>query len=190
MNDRVIDDTRKKADELLVVRCQLGEALAFNDLIAHWHGPLSSYVQRQSLNETTAADVVQDIWLRVFRSISSLRDGRNLRAWLFGIARRAWMDHLRGRYAAPMGAEIDIDTEPSLVTSGEEEVQFDREFVHKTLARLPSVEREVLILFYLEELTQQEIAQVIGVPMGTVKSRLFRARALCREEIESNGGRP
>lgn len=175
-------------DELLAVRCQLGEAAAFDDLIERWHGPLWTYIRRVVGDEDAALEVVQDVWIKVLRGIPKLRDGSKLRAWLFGIARRTVMDRLRERYAGPLETEIDLsevaaDTWPS---HDEHELQQ----LEGALARLPAVERDVLTLFYLEDLTLADIGEALKVPVGTVKSRLFRARRMLREAMNAGGAQP
>jgi RNA polymerase sigma-70 factor (ECF subfamily) len=170
------------ADELLVVRCQLGEPDAFDALIQRWNGPLWIYIQRMTGGDDAAQDVLQDVWLRVIRGIPRLRDGSRLRGWLFGIARRALMDRLRRKYATPPATDIDaeaIEAEPE---------PFDREAeiaaLEEALHTMPLGEREVLTLFYLRDLSLAEIADALNVPVGTVKSRLFRARNLLRTLME------
>ena len=91
-------DSRSTDDELLTIRCQLGEAAGFEDLIARWHGPLWAFVRRLTGDGDAARETLQDVWLRVIRGIPRLRDGSKLRAWLFGIARRTLMDRLRDQY--------------------------------------------------------------------------------------------
>jgi RNA polymerase sigma factor (sigma-70 family) len=179
---------RAREDELLVVRCQLGERPAFDELIARWDLPIWNYARRLTSSDDAADEVVQDVWLRVLRGINRLRDGTKLRAWLFGIARRALMDRLRVQYAAPTSVEIDPDV---LAAEGERDDGLDADLasMERELARLPIVEREVLTLFYLRELSLAEVASVLGVPVGTVKSRLFRARSQLRREMERNPNR-
>lgn len=174
-------------DELIAVRCQLGEADAFNELIRRWNDPIWRYVRRLAGNDDDAAEMVQDIWLRVVRGISRLRDASRLRPWLFGIARRVAMDRLRNQYAAPSLADIDMDG----IASDDDvsAVEDDLAAMENELARLPVVEREVLTLFYLNELSLAEVADVMGVPVGTVKSRLFRARRLLRSVLTPQGDR-
>lgn len=177
-----------KEDELLVVRCQLGERQAFDELIERWHGPLAKYVRRMAGNDQTAQDIVQDTWLRVLRGIHRLRDGSKLCAWLFGIARRALMDRLRENYAEPDVSDVDVASladEPEVPASDVDLAAMERE-----LAELPVTEREVLTLFYLQELSLAEVAEVLVVPVGTVKSRLFRARNMLRRQLAAEGNRP
>lgn len=181
------DVRARTRDEWLVVRCQLGERPAFDELIDRWHEPLSKYLRRLAGDEEAAREVAQDAWLRVLRGIGRLRDGSKLRPWLFGIARRALMDRLRERYAAPSWTEVEMADIPADPVSGDLEDEL-RTMEHH-LGGLPVIEREVLTLFYLQELSLGDVAEVLGVPVGTVKSRLFRARQMLRRDIESHGGR-
>lgn len=179
-----VRDAGASEDELLVVRCQLGERPAFDELIERWGGPVWKYVRRLTGAENEAEEIFQNVWLRVLRGIHRLRDGSKLRAWLFGIARRALMDRLRERYAAPPQGDIDLTSLPADETP--DDLERELADLEQELARLPLVEREVLTLFYLRELSLGEVADVLGVPVGTVKSRLFRARKLLRQELEAS----
>ena len=174
-------------DELLAIRCQMGEAAGFDDLIARWHGPLWTYVRRLVGEDDAAREVVQDVWVRVIRGIAGLRDGSKLRAWLFGIARRTLMDRLREQYAKPANPDIDVNDIPADTWTSESHA--DLQALEYSLARLPIVEREVLTLFYLEELSLSEVAEALKVPIGTIKSRLFRARQMLRQDMETRGSR-
>lgn len=172
-------------DELLVIRCQLGERPAFDELVERWHPPVWKYIRRLAGDDDAAWDVAQDVWLRVLRGIGRLRDGARLRPWLFGIARRALMDRLRHQYATPVDAEVDLTALPADASSDDSEEEIAA--LERELERLPVIEREVLSLFYLRELSLAEVADVLGVPVGTVKSRLFRARRQLRSGLDTEG---
>lgn len=88
-----------QSDALLAVRCQLGEVDALDELVRRFHPALSTYAHRVTGSDDAAADVVQEIWLRVVRGLPRLREPERLRAWLFGIAHRALMDRFRQHYA-------------------------------------------------------------------------------------------
>jgi RNA polymerase sigma factor (sigma-70 family) len=178
-------DTRAKEDEWLVVRCQLGERPAFDELIQRWHDPLWTYIRRLTNDDDTAKDIAQDVWLRVLRGIGRLRDGSKLRPWLFGIARHALMDRFREQYTTPTASDMDV-TE-LVAEDAPSSLEEESEALQHELMRLPVAEREVLTLFYLRELSLGEVAHVLDVPVGTVKSRLFRARRLLRRELEAKG---
>lgn len=167
-----------KADELLVLRCLLGERTAFDDLIQRWSGPLRRHLRRVVGDQEVADDLVQEVWLRVLQGLARLRDPSRFRSWLFGIAHRAVMDHLRGRYAQGLPSDEDLADIPS--DSPEEGAAQAHMDIERGLGLLPVTEREVVTLFHLEELSLAEVAAVLSIPVGTVKSRLHRARSLLR----------
>ena len=172
----------RSADELLVVRCQLGEPEAFDDLIARWHGPLWQYIRRMSGRDDEAQDILQDVWLRVIRGIARVRDGSRLRGWLFGITRRVLMDRLRRQYAMPPASDVSTDDLAAEPEPSDREQSL--EAIDAAIETLPLIEREILTLFYLRDLSLAEIADALYIPIGTVKSRLFRARRMARAVIE------
>lgn len=172
-----------RVDALLAVRCQLGERAAFDELISRWHEPLWRYLRRLSNSDDSARDLAQDTWLRVFRGIARLRDPTRVRPWLFGIARNVAMDRLRAQYAAGSAAGLNPEEPPA-----HDVVNLEEDFatLEAGLETLPIVERETLTLFYLRELSLEEIAGVVEVPVGTVKSRLFRARRMLRRVLQGD----
>lgn len=174
--------TDRTSDELLVVRCQLGEPDAFDALIARWHRPLWVYVRRMTGRDDEAQDLVQEVWIRVIRGIARLRDGSRLRGWLFGIARRTLMDRLRREYAVPPAADVDVGALAAEPEPPDNEAELAS--LEVALDTLPAVEREVLTLFYLRDLSLAELADALTVPIGTVKSRLFRARKMLRAAMQ------
>ena len=131
-----------------------------------------------------ADDVSQEVWAAALKALPALKQPQRFAPWLYTIARRSVMDHLRERYreADPLDGDLAGD-------AGNDEVAavLDRKQVAEGLAGLPACEREVLILFYLHDLALEECAQVLAVPTGTVKSRLFRARRLLRDHLIEKG---
>lgn len=181
------DDKRALEDEWIAVRCQLGERHAFDELIRRWQEPIWTFVRRQVADSDVAKDITQEVWIRVLRGFGSLRDCSKLRAWLFTVARRTVMDRLRRQYAAPAIADVDMEDVPAEESA--EDIEEHLATMHHELAMLPVAERETLTLFYLRELSMQELADVLMVPVGTVKSRLFRARKLLRLKLKPEGER-
>ncbi|TDD41597.1 sigma-70 family RNA polymerase sigma factor [Nonomuraea terrae] len=169
-------------DELLVIRAQLGEHTALAELVSRWQAPVWTYVRRM-LDAERADDVTQEVWLAVIRGLPGLREPGRFVPWLFTIARRSVTDRLRGEYAraATVGALVAEDAVEAMV---------DRAALVSVLAQLPVPEREILVLFYLEDLSVEECAHICQIPAGTVKSRLNRARRLLREHLEEKGYRP
>ena len=168
------------SDELLVVRCQLGEREAFAELVRGWHPVVERYVGR--MLGRSDDDVVQEIWLAIFKGLPRLRQPERFPPWLFVVARRAVMNQLRDAYRRP--EPKPIDDPPG---ADEMERVVDRETLAGALAALPAREREVLMLFYLEDLPLDACAQICAVPIGTVKSRLSRARKLLHHELVRKG---
>ena len=178
------DDPR--TDELLAIRCQLGERAAFDALIARWHEPLWRYLRRLGGDDDTAADLVQDTWTRVLRGIVALREPASLRPWLFGIARRVAMDRLRRTYLWRPDTDVELDDLPA----EDEPADIDMAVLDGAIATLPVADQEVVTLFHLRELSIAQIASLLEVPVGTVKSRLFRARRALRSELVKSGEFP
>lgn len=166
-------DCRDVTDELLILRCQLGERDALTELVRAWHGPVWTYVSRM-LDAERADDVAQEVWLAVLKGLPKLKDPARFAPWLFTIARRAVMNRLRQQYGEP---------EPAQEEPVDEGSAFDRAELLAGLAALPPKEREILVLFYLEDLSIEDCAEICAIPAGTVKSRLNRARRMLRKEL-------
>lgn len=176
------------SDEEIVIRCQLGERDAFDMLAVRWAGPLSAYARRMTRDEDVARELTQDIWLRLLRSLPRLREPSRFRSWLFGIAHRAFADTLRRRYATTY--HLDEGTPPPIGMAAADDdaaLHADLHQIEQALTDLPPVEREVLTLFYLHDLSIDEVAMSLSVPVGTVKSRLHRARRLLRRTFDMQG---
>jgi RNA polymerase sigma-70 factor (ECF subfamily) len=175
-------------DELLVVRCQRGDQEAWGELVRRYNDRLWYYLRRLSEDDETARQLLQDVWLQVLRGLRSVRQADRLAAWLYTVARRAAMTHYRARYASVEQLdETSVEQAVDDVTDGE--TQFDNaELVHYGLSQLGWIEREVLTLYFLQDLSIEEIASTLGVPPGTVKSRLFRARCQLRDVLERESG--
>lgn len=164
-------------DELVVVRCQLGERAAFGELVDRWHRPLWSFVHRMVPNPARSDDLAQETWLRVVRGLPGLAAPDRFGAWLFTLARRAVYDELRQSYR-----QVDSDPLPAAEESGPDTGTddfgrlLDRLELQSALAELEPREREVVALFHFADLPLSDVAEILAVPPGTVKSRLHRAR--------------
>lgn len=171
--------------ELLVLRCQRGEHAAFEELVRQWERKLFFYVRRLVANEEDAWQILQEVWLQVLRGVRSLRDPRRLPVWLYAVTRNTVMSHHREEYAR----DRILDAAERLASSKEVEPgsSDDAELVYHGLAQIPRVDREVLTLFFLQDLSIDEVAEVLGIPPGTVKSRLFKAKKTLREILEPEG---
>jgi RNA polymerase sigma-70 factor (ECF subfamily) len=165
--------------ELLVLRCQRGDRVALAELVNTWERPLFYFIRRLVNEEHDAWDVLQQTWLKVMRGISTLKEPRNLAPWLYRIARNNAINlgHLRA-------AQRDNQEDYPVASQALEDVgrrNFeDAEQIHHGLLQLGLTHREVLTLFFLEDMTTDEIAHVLDIPDGTVKSRLHHAKRALR----------
>lgn len=169
--------------ELLVLRCRQGQKGAFEELIKMWEERLFYYIRRIVDDENDAWQILQESWVKVLRSIRKLREPRKLPAWLYGIARHTAISHLRYEYAKQSLLDNnennyrDIGPDPLL--------RFDDvEQVHYGLGRLSLPHREVLTLFFLQDLSLEDIALVLDIPVGTVKSRLYHAKRSLKNVLQ------
>jgi RNA polymerase sigma factor (sigma-70 family) len=166
-----------------VVRCQLGETGALDELVTRWHHRLWRYIRTLLPDDEMAGDAIQDVWLGILRGLPKLRDPTRFRGWAYTISHHVVMEQLRKKYADALVEPLeDQNEEPqSVVADASHELELDA--LNARLMELPLIERNVLSLFYLQELSLTEIAAVADVPVGTIKSRLFRARRMLRELV-------
>ena len=168
-----------------MLRCQTGEESAFDDLIRLMQRPLFYYATKVTGNPEMALDVLQDVWLKVFREIRRLQNPGSLRPWLYRIAHGIAVDRIRQRISRERTEEAHVNG-----FSEFEDVSFttaDAAAIHEALNELGTKHREVLVLYFLEELSLAEIAMVIGCSEGTIKSRLHYAKKAMKQ-ILSGGG--
>lgn len=168
--------------ELLVLRCQQGRKDALEELIKTWEKRLYYFIRRLLNNEQEAWQVLQETWISVLRSIPRIREPRKLPVWLYSTARKTALNHIRAKYAEQ---SLMKEVENS-ITVGEREqnsVLEDAEQVHYGLDQISLQHREVLTLFFLRELSIDDISEVLNVRIGTVKSRLFYAKQALRNAL-------
>jgi RNA polymerase sigma-70 factor (ECF subfamily) len=138
-------------------------------------------------NHAEAEDLVQETYVRAMPAMSRLRAESNIKSWLFRILRNAWLNHLRRRRTAPEVAWSDVEdgsvgdiAEPSKDSYHAFVSKLEREQVQAAIQALPSKFREIILLREFEELSYDEIAGLLDCPVGTVMSRLARARSKLR----------
>ncbi len=177
-------DSEKIYCELLTLRCRRREKEAFDELIGGWERRLFYYIRRLVDDEQEAWDILQETWLKVFRGITSLRNPASLSSWLYRIARNTAVSHLRKdrieyeRYQN--GEYLPTDIEDNVQMSLE-----DVEELHRALKELSLPHREVLTLYFLEDFSIEEIAEILEVASGTVKSRIHYAKRALKTRLES-----
>ncbi len=174
--------------QTLVWRCQRGDAAAFEELFRQFQPRLRYYVHRLDTDGDHTDDTLQEVWTKVVRGIGSLRDQRAFVAWLYTIAR----NEVYGR-AKAKDPFVELTEEHLESLTDDPEPAFreeDAARIHQALETLSPAHREILTLCFLEELSHQEIAGILGLHPGTVKSRLHYAKQALRQELERDYGSP
>ncbi len=160
-------------DQLLVLRAQSGDREALNGLLGSFQNALYRYICSLVGDPTLAEDVLQDVFLAICRNLRYLREPRVFRPWAYRIAsRRALRVARRERKRAGVSLE---DSEADPVAPEADDPRYDPSLVvalPSLLAEVSPASRVVLSLHYLEEMSLQETADILGVPVGTAKSRL------------------
>ena len=166
----------------LVLQAQLGDEQAFTCLVELCHPRLRYFVRRLVGAPETAEDVMQNVWLTAYRKLPMLQNAGAFMPWLYGIARHKAYHALRQQGVQPLATGgQDEPVAPS------EEPPFtpeDAAAIHRGLAGLAPEYREVLVLRFIESMSYQQIASVVGCELGTVKSRMHRAKQLLRRQME------
>ena len=185
-------------EELLIRSAQDGDLDAFNQLILRYQNLLFSIALRILADEDAASDALQEALISAFRKINMFRGG-SLRSWLARIVINACYDELRRKRRQPTlpfeqldaeGEEIEADYWLSDSSAGLEEQYESTELekaIQKCLSSLPPDYRAVFVLVDVECMSYEEAAEAVHVPIGTVKSRLARARMQMRKALQSFG---
>jgi RNA polymerase sigma-70 factor (ECF subfamily) len=184
-------------DAALIADLKAGSEEAFGILIAQYHQPLYSLIARSINDPADAADITQEVFIKVFRSIRGFHGESSLRTWLYRIAlheasnqRRWWSRHKKQEITIDSPYESEEDGSPfclsaTLADSGDS--PFDhaaqsesRKRIESALRQLPEAFRTVVVLREIEGFAYEEIAEILNVNLGTVKSRLTRGRSALR----------
>ena len=177
--------TTKETDQQLVKRAQKGDTRAFDLLVLKYQGRLAALVARYVQDSSEVEDVVQEAFIKAYRALSKFRGDSAFYTWLYRIATNAAKNYLVTRGRRP-SADVDVsDAEFIEEAEGLRESEtpeshlFGQELadvVSSTLASLPEELRAALMLREFEGMSYEEIADVMACPVGTVRSRIFRAR--------------
>lgn len=187
------------ADGALVARCKGSDLTAFDQIVERYQHKIYGYVRRMVDNETDAEDITQEVFLKALRALSTFRQESSLQTWLFRIATNLCRDLLRRRRHEkewvplwrahePDGTEEESTIDLPDLRHNPERLMLQgelNEMLHAAIDRLPVAMREVLVLHDIESLSYEEVAHALGIPVGTVKSRLFHARTKLRDALAS-----
>ncbi len=179
-------------DDVLIRRAQQGDRSAFNDLISKHERRAYQYAFRLTSNQDDASDIVADAFVRVFNALPNFKGNSAFTTWLFRILTNCYLDQRkRERNKQHVSLEGTLQTDSGEVErqiedtgDGPEEKleRSEREVAVQTaIGQLPEYQRAMLVMYHVENLSYEEMAETLDLPLGTVKSRLNRARLSLRE---------
>lgn len=184
------------ADSDLIARCQRADASAFDDVVARYKNKIYFYLFRMTGNAEDAEDLTQDVFVRAFSNINKFRAESSLSTWLYKIAGNIAIDRFRKtRKASALTVSLDAPlqrgeseaTRDIVDLSMSPEVLIGRQelakYIDAALTSLPPKLRSAVILFDVEGMSYDEVSTIEGIPLGTVKSRIFHARVALREKL-------
>ncbi|GMW03066.1 MAG: putative alternative RNA polymerase sigma factor SigM [Candidatus Hydrogenedentota bacterium] len=176
---------REIESDLLLIRFHRGDLASFSELMRLWERRLFYYIRRMVPAEEDAWDILQDVWMRAYTQMRTVRDAASLRSWLYCVAHNAAVSHLRkhSRYEAALeNVETPAHGDSPAFDSD------DARMIHEGIEKLASAHREVIVLYFIEEFSQAEIANILNIPEGTVKSRLHHAKHALRTILDAEHG--
>jgi RNA polymerase sigma-70 factor (ECF subfamily) len=184
-------------DHRLISSLQAGDEIAYEQLIERFQSPVYNLAYRLLNDQADACDVAQEVFLKIFRNVGSFRGESSLRTWVYRIAvneshnRRRWLfRHRRGETGIEDNFEDSESREKPLMDSGETPFDFtvNREaqiLLEEALAAINPVFRAAMVLREIEDMSYEEIADILQVSIGTVKSRIVRGREALRRNLAS-----
>ncbi|HWK10798.1 MAG TPA: sigma-70 family RNA polymerase sigma factor [Vicinamibacterales bacterium] len=178
-------------DEELVARSIGGDSESFNELVLRWERPIYALAYRTIGREEDARDVCQEMFLRAFRALPGFRGQAKFSSWLYGIALNLCRDWIRRERRAPIvQPPEDVDVMELAAASEPSESIEDlvarkdlSRAVERAMALLPDEQRTAIVLKEYHGLTFQEIAELLGCPLSTVKTRLYQGLTVLRREL-------
>ncbi|MFA6666651.1 MAG: sigma-70 family RNA polymerase sigma factor, partial [Armatimonadota bacterium] len=172
-----------------------GDLSAFDELVRRYEKPVYNFAYRMAGNYDDASDIASEALIKVFNAIGSFRGEASFTTWLYRIVTNVYLDHRkrrrgRGDVSLDEYLELDegsvprqvVDTAPT--PSEEFEIRARNDALMRAVGELPEYQRMMVLLFHGQGLSYEEIAEIMSLPIGTVKSRLNRARLALREILK------
>jgi RNA polymerase sigma-70 factor (ECF subfamily) len=182
-------------DVELVQTAVAGREASFEELVSRYQRPIAAYVYRMVGDYDSALDLTQEVFIKVYNSLSRYRSEFKFSTWIYKIAHNAAIDHLR-RHAVREhaltgsvdGDRAEVAIESRRLTPEQESERRERcSEIESVVQLLQPSYRELIVLRHSHDLSYDEIAEVTGLPLGTVKNRLFRAREAMRDVLLERG---
>lgn len=189
-------EPREGADGALIERCKRQDVEAFGKLVDAYQNRVFGFVRRMIPNPDEAADVTQEVFIRAFQSFSRFDGRSSVRTWLFRIAHNLCIDRARRSHRAPVEVGLIDPTEGEEIEVSDTRWQPDQivldgelmDVVERAIMSMSEKLRSVLLLHDKEDMAYEEIAEMLSLPVGTVKSRLFLARTHLQNALKKYAG--
>lgn len=190
-----IEGMRALTDGDLIAGVIAGRTDGFEELVRRYQRPITGYVFRLTGDYEASLDVTQEVFIKVYNSIAKYSPEYKFSTWLYRIAHNAAVDHLRRNSITPLSLEtenaegiyeIQIESRTSSPEQDRERKEWRTE-IDAVVRCLPPAYRDLILLRHARDLSYDEIAEVTGLPLGTVKNRLFRAREMMRSMFIERG---
>jgi RNA polymerase sigma-70 factor, ECF subfamily len=181
--------------EALLDRCRRRDELAWEALVRRTQARVYGLALHLLRRPEEARDVAQEVYVKVWESLPGFRGHETFAAWISRITRNACIDHVRRRRARPPSSDLPIEDQTDIADPRPDPGQewatgLRRRLVWQALGRLSTRSREVIVLKEIQGLTMEEIASLLDVPIGTIKSRSNRARLELARQVMALGGAP
>ncbi len=182
-------------DGELVRSAIAGREAGFEELVRRYQRPIAAYVYRMVGDYDAALDLTQEVFIKVYNSLTRYRSEFKFSTWIYKIAHNAAIDYLRRHTVREQalcrsidGDRREISIESRRLTPEQESERRERRSeIESVVQLLPAAYRELIALRHSHDLSYDEIAEVTGLPLGTVKNRLFRAREAMRDQLMQRG---
>jgi RNA polymerase sigma-70 factor (ECF subfamily) len=173
---------------LILDRCKTGDALAWEALVRQFQGRIYGIAYHYVGNPEDARDLAQEVFVRIYEKLETCTDAEMFLPWLIRISRNACVDHLRRRKARAHGKALALDqiVEPPDTRNTPEQQWADsarKRLIYRALQELTELNREIILLKEIQGMQLEEIASLLRVPLGTVKSRSNRARVELAQKV-------
>ena len=183
------------ADYELVQTAVAGREASFEELVRRYQRPIAAYVYRMVGDYDSALDLTQEVFIKVYNSLNRYRSEFKFSTWIYKIAHNAAIDHLRRHSVREQtlsgsveGERREVTIESKRLTPEQESERKERRMeIESVVQLLQPAYRELIVLRHSHDLSYDEIAEVTGLPLGTVKNRLFRAREAMRDLLIQRG---
>jgi RNA polymerase sigma-70 factor (ECF subfamily) len=179
------------SDQQMITRALGGEQDSFEQIVHRYNRPVAKFIYRMVNDYETALDLTQEVFLKVYTALDKYDERYKFSTWLFKIASNHTIDYLRRQHGEVSLDALKEASEGHLLEAAAEGPTPERQAIlnqrraaiEQAITELPVSYRQVIMLRHVAEMEYEEIAEITGLPMGTVKNRLFRAREAIREKI-------